>query len=166
MSESIFSLIYKDIINKLPNSVGGDGRSYAAAVKKALQTLSESISKSFEQFGEGAVALVSDLEASEWHTTDANGMPRTDIVITFNAEGIEKYKNAQVWVKDNQDGSTWSQAGTTNEGKFTIEDVRHGLTYTLKVVSINVLGGSSNFDISPTVSITVQGGTIVPEAPT
>lgn len=166
MSESIFSLIYKDIINKLPNSVGGDGRSYAAAIKKALQTLSDSISKSFEQFGEGAVALVSELEASEWHTTDANGMPRTDIVITFNAEGIEKYKNAQVWVKDNSDGSTWSQAGTTNEGKFTLEDVRHGLTYTLKVVSINVLGGSSNFDISPTVSITVQGGTIVPEAPT
>ena len=165
MSDNIFSLIYKDIINKLPNSVGGDGRNYASAVKKALQTISESIVKSFEQFGEGAVAIVSDLAASEWHTTDANGMPRTDIVITFNTDDIEKYKHSQIWVKDSSDGSTWSQAGTTQEGKFSIEDVRHGLTYTIKVVSVNVLGGSSNFEISPTVSITVQGGTIVPDAP-
>lgn len=165
MSDNIFSLIYEDIINRLPNSVSGDGKTYASAVKKALQILSESISRSFEQFGEGAVAVVSGLEASEWHTTDANGMPRTDIVITFSSKDIEKYKHSQVWVKDNSDGSTWSQAGTTNEGKFTIEDVRHGLTYTVKVVSVNVLGGSSNFEISPTVSITVQGGTIIPDAP-
>ena len=31
MSDNIFSLIYEDIINRLPNSVSGDGKTYASA---------------------------------------------------------------------------------------------------------------------------------------
>lgn len=166
MSDNIFSLIYKDIINRLPNSVGGDGRAYAAAIKKALQSIVESIEKAFAQFGEGAVSAVTNLELTEWHTTDANGMPQTDIVVTFGTEHIDNYQHAQIWLKDNSDGSVYSQVGTADEGKYTIENVRAGLTYTVKVVAVNSIGGSSVFDVSPTASITINGGTIIPSAPT
>lgn len=155
----------KKYLEQIPNNVPGDGASYAKKVKQFLRFFCLDTNEQIEQGSVGGAAQVTGVMLEEINTTDANGMPQNNIKVTFSSSGVIDYASAQIWYKDQQD-DVFRQAGSAEGTQFIIEDVTKGRTYIVKVVAVNKKGGSANFDEAPQASITIQGGVLVPDAPT
>lgn len=158
----------KDIIKMLPNSVSGDGKVYAATIKKVLDFIgtyiNNNVDEKLDQLGDGAAACVTGLHLTEQHTTDSNGMPQNNILVEYDNTNVENFLHCQIWVKDSST-DVYAQHGTASGLKYIIEGVYAGQTYTVKAVSVNKQGGTSAFADSPTAEITIKGSSLIPETP-
>ena len=155
----------KKYLEQIPNNVSGDGATYAKKIKQFLRMFCIDTNEQIEQGSVGGAQQVTGIKLEEINATDANGMPQNNIKVTFNSSGVTDYASAQIWYKDQQD-DMFRQAGSAEGTQFIIEDVTKGRTYIVKVVAVNKKGGSANFDEAPQASITIQGGELVPDAPT
>ena len=155
----------KKYLEQIPNNVSGDGATYAKKIKQFLRMFCIDTNEQIEQGSVGGAQQVTGIKLEEINATDANGMPQNNIKVTFNSSGVTDYASAQIWYKDQQD-DVFRQAGSAEGTQFIIEDVTKGRTYIVKVVAVNKKGGSANFDEAPQASITIQGGELVPDAPT
>lgn len=155
----------KKYLEQIPNNVSGDGATYAKKIKQFLRMFCIDTNEQIEQGSVGGAQQVTGIKLEEINATDANGMPQNNIKVTFDSSGVTDYASAQVWYKDQQD-DMFRQAGSAEGTQFIIEDVTKGRTYIVKVVAVNKKGGSANFDEAPQASITIQGGELVPDAPT
>lgn len=158
----------KDIIKMLPNSVSGDGKVYAATIKKVLDFIgtyiNNNVDEKLDQLGDGAAACVTGLHLTEQHSTDSNGMPQNNILVEYDNTNVENFLHCQIWVKDSTN-DVYAQHGTASGLRYIIEDVRAGETYTVKAVSVNKQGGTSAFADSPIATITIAGSSLIPEPP-
>lgn len=155
----------KKYLEQIPNNVSGDGATYAKKIKQFLRMFCIDTNEQIEQGSVGGAQQVTGIKLEEINATDANGMPQNNIKVTFDSSGVADYASAQIWYKDQQD-DMFRQAGSAEGTQFIIEDVTKGRTYIVKVVAVNKKGGSANFDEAPQASITIQGGELVPDAPT
>lgn len=155
-------------IERIPNSVDGDGRNFAAQLKRFLQGLRSDIEDKIAGIGEGAVEQVINLQLTEEHATDSNGMPKNNIRVEFDNTNVSNYLQAQIWMKEGNAGSTkpYRMVGSTNKVVYVIESVKKDVTYTVKVVACNRNSGTSKFDEAPTATITIKGSVLIPATPT
>lgn len=155
----------KKYLEQIPNNVPGDGASYAKKVKQFLRFFCLDTNEQIEQGSVGGAAQVTGVMLEEINTTDANGMPQNNIKVTFNSSSVTDYASAQIWFKAQQD-DVFRQAGSTEGTQYIIEDVTKGQVYIVKVVAVNSKGGTAAFEEAPQALITIQGGVLVPDAPT
>jgi hypothetical protein len=164
MADNKFS---SDDIQKIPNSVSGDGRTFVAQLKKALLSfagnvssgVSEAIKNTSTAFGQAA-----NVTLLEQHTTDDLGFPENDVYVTWEKGNVTGYNGASVWYKAGETGQ-YKYAGNANGATYTVKKLTAGTTYTIKVVAINKFGISCDFNAAPTADITVQGSSHLPTAP-
>lgn len=155
----------KKYLEQIPNNVSGDGASYAKKVKQFLRFFCLDTNEQIEQGSVGGAAQVTGVMLEEINTTDANGMPQNNIKVTFNSSSVTDYASAQIWFKAQQD-DVFRQAGSTEGTQYVIEDVTKEQVYIVKVVAVNSKGGTAAFEEAPQALITIQGGVLVPDAPT
>ena len=156
-----------DDIQKIPNSVSGDGRSFVAQLKKALLSFAGNVSSGVSEAIENtstAYGQATNITLLEQHTTDDLGYPENDVYVTWEQGTVTGYKGASVWYKAGTDGQ-YQYAGNANGVTYTVKKLTAGTTYTIKVVAINKFGISCDFDAAPTADITVQGSSHLPTAP-
>lgn len=155
-------------IERIPNSVDGDGRNFVTQLKRFLQGFRSDTESKIEGIGEGAVEQVINLRLTEEHTTDNNGMPKNNIRVEFDNTNVSNYLQAQIWLKEGNAGSTkpYRMVGSTNKVVYVIESVKKDVTYTVKVVGCNKNSGTSKFDEAPTATITIKGSVLIPATPT
>lgn len=157
----------KQEIQKLPNNIGGDSKSFVAKLKKVLQGLSESLSDVTDRV-EGVepdeVAQLIGLKVTEEHTTDSNGMPQNNIVVEYDNTNVSDFASANIWLSSDN-GANYQRAGSSNNLRYIIENVKAGTTYVVKVTAVNKKGNESDFDKAPTAVITIKGSVLVPDAP-
>lgn len=165
MSENKGIQTIVDLLKNIPNSVDGDGKRFAAAIKKVLSMYGLSTERQIEDMKPGAgTEQVTGITLLEMNTTDGNGMPRNDIDVSFSNAAVTDYSSAQIWLSSD-DGKSFKQIGTTGGLKYVIENVSAGKMYFVKVVAVNSSGGSSNFEEAPQASIEIKGSVLVPAVP-
>lgn len=159
----------KDFLKSIPNSVSGDGQTFAMKLKIILRDIvtyiNNNVEEKLDQLGDGAAAAVTGLKLTEQHTTDSNGMPQNNILVEYDNTNVENFLHCQIWVKTGEEDSVYAQYGTASGLKYIIEGVKAGETYTVKAVSVNKQGGTSSFVDSPIASITIKGSVLIPDPP-
>lgn len=156
----------KDLLKQIPNDVTGDGKRFAAALKKFLQMFSTDVDKQVKDIVEELSSVpeqVIRLKLTEEHTTDSNGMPQNDILVEYDNTNVADFVSAQIWVKE-ADGE-YQLFGNSGGVKYTVTGVTTGKTYTVKVVAVNKRGNSSVFEDAPKATITIKGSVLVPDVP-
>ena len=155
------------LLNIIPNSVSGDGKSFVSKLKNFLRDFSKAVNKVIEDklsnMGEGGAEQLVNLRLTEEHTTDANGMPQNNIKVEYDNTNITDFSSAQIWIKE--EGGTFEQVGSCGGVKYIITNVSAGVTYTVKVVAVNKQGGTSIFDKAPQANITIKGSVLIPATP-
>lgn len=157
-----------ELLKNIPNSVDGDGKRFAAAIKKVLSMYGLSTERQIEDMKPGSgTEQVTGITLLEMNTTDGNGMPKNNIEVSFSSSAVTDYASAQIWLASGKltDLEDFKQIGSTSGFKYVIENVNAGTTYFVKVVAVNSSGGSSNFEQAPQVSIEVKGSILVPAIP-
>nr|DAY12437.1 MAG TPA: H-type lectin domain [Caudoviricetes sp.] len=157
-----------ELLKNIPNSVDGDGKRFAAAIKKVLSMYGLSTERQIEDMKPGSgTEQVTGVTLLEMNTTDGNGMPKNNIEVSFSSSAVTDYASAQIWITqgsvDNIDD--FRQVGTTNGLKYVVENVSAGTMYFVKVVAVNSSGGSSSFEEAPQASIEIRGSALVPTVP-
>lgn len=164
MADNKFS---SDDIQKIPNSVSGDGRTFVAQLKKALLKFAGNVSSGVSEAIENtstAYGQATGITLLEEHVTDDLGYPENDVYVTWEKGTVTGYSGASVWYKAGTTGQ-YQYAGNANGVTYTVKKLTAGTTYTIKVVAINKFGISCDFDAAPTADITVQGSSHLPTAP-
>ena len=132
------------------------------------------------------VPYVTNLATSQNYRALGDGTVTTDVRVSWSSAD-PFYESAEVYLLSNNpawdeidvsmdalDGS-WEDLGTSTDtwvllGKAVdnlyATNLIKGLTYTLKVVSVNSAGRKSTFNDSPEASIAIKGKTYTPNAPT
>lgn len=157
----------KQEIQKLPNNIGGDTKSFVAKLKKVLLSLSDSLSDVTDRVDNvepDEVAQLIGLKVTEEHTTDGNGMPQNNIVVEYDNTNVSDFASANIWLSDDN-GSNFQRVGSSNNLRFIIENVKAGITYVVKATAVNKKGNESDFDEAPSAVITIKGSVLVPDAP-
>jgi len=102
------------LLNTIPNSVSGDGKSFVSKLKNFLRDFSKAVNKVIEDklsnMGEGGAEQLVNLRLTEEHTTDANGMPQNNIKVEYDNTNITDFSSAQIWIKE--EGGTFEQVGS------------------------------------------------------
>lgn len=154
-----------ELLKNIPNSVDGDGKRFAAAIKKVLSMYGLSTERQIEDMKPGSgIEQVTGITLLEMNTTDGNGMPKNNIEVSFSNAAITDYASAQIWIASDE-SKIFKQIGTTGGLKYVIENVNAGTTYFVRVVAVNSSGGSSNFEEAPQASIEIKGSILVPAIP-
>ena len=65
----------KSKLEQIPNSVSGDGKTFAVQLKKFLQSFRDDTDKKIDGIGAGAVEQVFGLRLTEEHDYDSKGNP-------------------------------------------------------------------------------------------
>lgn len=154
----------KDFLNQIPNSVGGDGKTFVAKLKKFLEKFEKETDEKLGNMSVGGAEQLIGLALIETHTTDANGMPQNNIIVEFDTTNVTNFSTAQIWLSSDE-GKSFQQVGTTGGLKYVVEKVTAGVTYIVKVVAVNTSGGSSDKNKAPQASITIKGSVLIPDMP-
>lgn len=156
----------KDLIKQLPSNVSGDGKSFVAGLKKILAYIKDStddtINEAIGSIGEGTVAQVTNVRATEYHTVGPNGNVN-NVRVEWDNTNVDSYANAQVWVKAGV--GEWEQKGLSSGVQYVLEDLVAGQTYYIKVVACNKNAGTSTFAEAPQVTIIIKGSVLTCPAP-
>lgn len=155
----------KSKLEQIPNSVSGDGKTFAVQLKKFLQSFRDDTDKKIDGIGAGAVEQVFGLRLTEEHDYDSKGNPINNILVEFDNTNVTNYLNAQIWMQEEDDNS-YQLVGTTSNVSYTIPDVKTGHTYYVKVVACNTNSGTADFANAPVDFIEITGSVLVPAAPT
>ena len=146
----------QSLINNIPNAVSGDGKTFVTALKKLLSQLNTTTNNIITCKEQVTSLALTEIDFST---------SKTNIRVTFDSSPVTDYAGAQIWYKEDADG-TYKQAGNTNGNAYVIESVNANTTYYVKVVAINSSGGSADFDTAPEANISIKGMNIVPGVPT
>lgn len=150
-------------IKKLPNSISGDGSTFVAKLKNALNDFSTDVTKAIDE-GATKPLQCNTITLSEQHSTDSLGYPQNDIYVSWLTTGIDNYKGAQIWYRKGNSGS-FTYAGISNVTSYTLQGVEGANTYYIKVVTIGDNEATADFDAAPTESILIVGEVITPSLP-
>lgn len=148
------------MVQKIPNSVSGDGKNFVAILKKALGELVEEIK--LLNTNSGQVANVTLAEINRL----VDNVRFNDIRIAWSIESTEDYAKAEIWYKTA--ASEWQKDGEAEgqNNEYILQNVEKGQTYTIKVAAVNSNGVVSNLDDAPTAAIQIVGASYIPAAPT
>ena len=157
----------KNSIDRISNTISGDGRKFVGELKTALNgfysEVGDIVKDVVTDIGEGSAEQLTGLSLTEVHVTGKNGAPQSNIQVDFSNANVTNYKEAQVWMKTGS--ADFAQVGVTNGLRYIIEDAKAGTTYTIKVVAVNKSGGTAAFDEAPRRNITIKGSVLTPDAP-
>jgi len=165
MADNKFS---SEDIQKIPNSVSGDGRAFVAQLKQALLKFAGNISTSVDKVVDNttntAVGQVTRVSLLEQHTTDNLGYPENDVYVQWEKGNVSGYSGATVYYKTSSE-TKYGYAGDADGVTFTIKKLTAGKTYNVKVVGKNKFGKACDSTQAPVATITIAGASHLPTAP-
>lgn len=155
-------------IQKIPNSVSGDGRAFVAQLKAALMKFAGNISTSVDKVVDNttntAVGQVTYVSLLEQHTTDNLGYPENDVYVQWEKGTVTGYSGATVYYKTSSE-TEYGYAGDADGVTFTIKKLTTGKTYNVKVVGKNKFGKACDSSKAPVATITIAGESYLPGVP-
>lgn len=155
------------LLQLIPNNVSGDGKSFVAALKKALLSFEQDTDQKIDANNKELTekpTQVTNVALTEEHSV-SDGSRVNTILVEWNKTSVENYAKAEVWYKVGDDGE-WAKAGESVGTQYRYNGATTGSTYYIKVVSVNAKGNSADFDEAPQASITIKGNQYIPSPPT
>lgn len=145
-------------IDKIPNSIAGDGSSFVAQLKKALSSLRSDV----ELIDEGDTSSYCQSVTNVTLTQRKQGNDNF-IDVSWNKESVYGYKEAFVFFRP-INTTHWQLSFVTEQTSGTIENVQVGTRYAVRVVPHNIDGG---YDKEPReYFIDVVESMVAPSTPT
>lgn len=142
----------KDLINKLPSSVSGDGKNFVMMLKKILGYIKESTQEQIdESVPKPAAEFVNNLQLVE---------STPNLKVTFGTVGVKGYTGAYIDVK--KDDGAWQRVGETTSNSYTINNVTVGSTYYVRVIA---KGFESAVEEAPVAYTKIKGNTLICDTP-
>lgn len=155
------------ILQLIPNSVSGDGKTFVAALKNYLTkygiVTDEKIDSALEELTKkpnhvGSITLL------ELHAI-TDGVRSNNIQINWDATPVNDYAKAEIWYTRSAD-SSWEKAGEASGTQYVLQGATAGETYHIRVIAVNSKGVAADFDTAPIANITIKGSQYIPSPPT
>lgn len=153
------------ILQLIPNSVSGDGKTFVAALKNYLTKYSAITDARIDDSLGGATERpnhVTSITLLELHAVN-DGVRSNNILVTWDITPVEDYAKSEVWYKTD---SGWQKAGEASKTQYLFQGAETGKTYYIRVVAVNKKGNTADFDTAPQASIKIKGSQYIPAAPT
>lgn len=155
------------ILQLIPNSVSGDGKTFVAALKNYLSKYGlitdEKIDSALEELTKKP-NHVDNITLLELHAI-TDGVRSNNIQISWDATPVSDYAKAEIWYTRSAD-SSWEKAGEASGTQYVLQGVAAGETYYIRVIAVNSKGTTANFITAPMANITVKGSQYIPSPPT
>lgn len=155
------------ILQLIPNSVSGDGKTFVAALKNYLSKYGlitdEKIDSALEELTKKP-NHVDSITLLELHAI-TDGVRSNNIQINWDATPVSDYAKAEIWYTRSAD-SSWEKAGEASGTQYVLQGVTAGETYYIRVIAVNSKGTTADFITAPTANITVKGSQYIPTPPT
>lgn len=151
------------ILQLIPNSVSGDGKTFVAALKNYLSKSDTATDKKIIDLTEKP-NHVTNITLLELHAV-TDGVRSNNIQINWDITPVEDYAKAEIWFTCGKD-SAWEKAGEANGTQYVLQGAKTGETYFIRVVAVNSKGNAADFDTAPIASIKIKGSQYIPKPPT
>ena len=155
------------ILQLIPNSVSGDGKTFVAALKNYLSKYGlitdEKIDSALEELTKKP-NHVDNITLLELHAI-TDGVRSNNIQISWDATPVSDYAKAEIWYTRSTD-SSWEKAGEASGTQYVLQGAVAGETYYIRVIAVNSKGTTANFITVPMASITIKGSQYIPSPPT
>ena len=155
------------ILQLIPNSVSGDGKTFVAALKNYLTkyglVTDEKIDSALEELKKKP-NHVGNITLLELHAI-TDGVRSNNIQINWDITPVNDYAKAEIWYTRAAD-SSWEKAGEANGTQYVMQGAAAGETYHIRVIAVNSKGVAADFDTAPIASITIKGSQYIPAPPT
>ena len=155
------------ILQLIPNSVSGDGKTFVAALKNYLTkygiVTDEKIDSALEELTKKP-NHVDNITLLELHAI-ADGVRSNNIQINWDITPVNDYAKAEIWYTRSTDNS-WEKAGEASGTQYVLQGATAGETYHIRVVAVNTKGVAADFDTAPIANITIKGSQYIPSPPT
>lgn len=157
------------ILQLIPNSVSGDGKTFVAALKNYLTkyglVTDEKIDSALEELTKKP-NHVDSITLLELHAI-TDGVRSNNIQVNWDVTPVEDYAKAEVWYKmGDDDDSAWQKAGEASGTMYVIQGATAGAMYYIRVIAVNSKGVAADFDTAPMANITIKGSQYIPAPPT
>lgn len=155
------------ILQFIPNSVSGDGKTFVAALKNYLTkygiVTDEKIDSALEELTKKP-NHVDSITLLELHAI-TDGVRSNNIQINWDATPVSDYAKAEIWYTRSAD-SSWEKAGEASGTQYVLQGAAAGETYHIRVIAVNTKGVAADFDTAPIASITIKGSQYILSPPT
>lgn len=155
------------ILQLIPNSVSGDGKTFVAALKNYLSKYGlitdEKIDSALEELTKKP-NHVDNITLLELHAI-TDGVRSNNIQINWDTTPVNDYAKAEIWYTRSAD-SVWVMAGEAIGALYVLQGATAGETYHIRVIAVNSKGVAADFDTAPIANITVKGSQYIPAPPT
>lgn len=155
------------ILQLIPNSVSGDGKTFVAALKNYLTkyglVTDEKIDSALEELTKKP-NHVDSITLLELHAI-TDGVRSNNIQINWDSTPVSGYAKAEIWYTRSAD-SSWEKAGEASGTQYVLQGVAAGETYYIRVIAVNSKGVAADFDTAPIANITIKGSQYIPSPPT
>lgn len=155
------------ILQFIPNSVSGDGKTFVAALKNYLTkyglVTDEKIDSALEELTKKP-NHVDNITLLELHAI-TDGVRSNNIQINWDTTPVSDYAKAEIWYTRAAD-SSWEKAGEANGTQYVLQGATAGETYHIRVIAVNSKGVAADFDTAPMANITIKGSQYIPSPPT
>lgn len=155
------------MVQKIPNSVSGDGKTFVAALKNYLTkyglVTDEKIDSALEELTKKP-NHVDSITLLELHAI-TDGVRSNNIQINWDSTPVSGYAKAEIWYTRSAD-SSWEKAGEASGTQYVLQGVAAGETYYIRVIAVNSKGVTADFDTAPIANITIKGSQYIPAPPT
>ncbi len=155
------------ILQLIPNSVSGDGKTFVAALKNYLAkyglVTDEKIDSALEELTKKP-NHVDSITLLELHAI-MDGVRSNNIQINWDSTPVSDYAKAEIWYTRSAD-SSWEKAGEASGTQYILQGVAAGETYRIRVIAVNSKGVAADFDTAPIANITIKGSQYIPSPPT
>lgn len=155
------------ILQLIPNSVSGDGKTFVAALKNYLTkyglVTDEKIDSALEELTKKP-NHVDSITLLELHAI-TDGVRSNNIQINWDTTPVNDYAKAEIWYTRSAD-SSWEKAGEASGTQYVLQGATAGETYHIRVIAVNSKGVAADFDTAPIANITIKGSQYIPSPPT
>ena len=155
------------ILQFIPNSVSGDGKTFVAALKNYLTkygiVTDEKIDSALEELTKKP-NHVDSITLLELHAI-TDGVRSNNIQINWDATPVSDYAKAEIWYTRSAD-SSWEKAGEASGTQYVLQGAAAGETYHIRVIAVNSKGVAADFDTAPIANITIKGSQYILSPPT
>lgn len=155
------------ILQFIPNSVSGDGKTFVAALKNYLTkygvVTDEKIDSALEELTKKP-NHVDSITLLELHAI-TDGVRSNNIQINWDTTPVNDYAKAEIWYTRSAD-SSWEKAGEASGTQYVLQGATAGETYHIRVIAVNTKGVAADFGTAPIANITIKGSQYIPAPPT
>lgn len=155
------------ILQLIPNSVSGDGKTFVAALKNYLAkyglVTDEKIDSALEELTKKP-NHVDSITLLELHAI-TDGVRSNNIQISWDVTPVNDYAKAEIWYT-RATNSSWEKAGEASGTQYVMQGATAGETYHIRVIAVNSKGVAADFDTAPIANITIKGSQYIPAPPT